>query len=140
MKVSPLQRSVKRITTPTAPSSQGNGNGISKQQLVENENPLAAAVAGGGGGGGGSPRRLLLLPPPPIPPRSKLRPSPLRVSRTVEDGRWDGVDGCGYSVLSSPGLTEAVRRQFGDVLLGGVERGEGYAERVGGFDEGAAFI
>ncbi|KAK4137079.1 hypothetical protein BT67DRAFT_347057, partial [Trichocladium antarcticum] len=95
---SPLQRSVKRITTTSSPTSSiangnGNGNGNGKVLLVENENPSAPS----------SPSLL----PPPIPPRSKLRPSPLRVSRTKFSSP--------YSVTSSPGLTEAVRRQFGGV-------------------------
>ena len=42
---------------------------------------------------------------PPIPARSKLRPEPLRIVRG--DGMHEEEE------VGSPGLTEAVRRQFG---------------------------
>ncbi|KAK4151450.1 hypothetical protein C8A00DRAFT_35898 [Chaetomidium leptoderma] len=88
-----------RLTPPTAASSTKNENAL----LVENESPVT----------------LRLPPPPPIPPRSKLRPEPLRIVRPSSS-----LAGLGYpprppgspsvsSVLSSPGLSEAVQRQFG---------------------------
>ncbi|KAK4032184.1 hypothetical protein C8A01DRAFT_41379, partial [Parachaetomium inaequale] len=94
IKPSPLRHSVsiKRLTPPSSNSnsnSYGTGPGMGNlTRLVENESPVRSA------------------PPPPIPPRSKLRPEPLRIVRPPSVG---GVS----SVLSSPGLTEAVRRQFG---------------------------
>src|SRR5690606_31137976 len=68
-----------------------------------------------------SPTRLfppLSSSPPPIPPRSKLRPEPLRIWRP-NGGDSDGVPESGSaSVLSSPRLTEALRRQFGGIHIG----------------------
>ncbi|AEO65213.1 uncharacterized protein THITE_133372 [Thermothielavioides terrestris NRRL 8126] len=56
-------------------------------------------------------------PPPPVPPRSKLRPEPLRIVRPSltkgQAGAGAGSDS--MSLLSSPGLSEAVLRQFGPV-------------------------
>ncbi len=70
----------------------------------ENESPssglgLSLSLSGG-------------MPPPPIPARSKLRPEPLRIERGV-------VGSVGSLGVGSPGLTEAVRRQFGGGVVNG---------------------
>ncbi|KAK3310816.1 uncharacterized protein B0T15DRAFT_519549 [Chaetomium strumarium] len=72
-------------------------------------------------------------PPPPIPPRSKLRPAPLRISRQTPPGSGNGVmsPSGSASVMSSPGLTEAVLRQFGPVSTN--TGGYGITEK-GGYD------
>ncbi|KAL2161361.1 hypothetical protein VTH06DRAFT_8583 [Thermothelomyces fergusii] len=98
--------SIKRRFTPP---SLGGTRIASGHLLVENE----------------SPTRFPPPPPspPPIPPRSKLRPEPLRIWRP-NGGDGDGAAHPGgsesgrASVLSSPGLTEAVRRQFGGSHVG----------------------
>ncbi|KAL2180941.1 uncharacterized protein P884DRAFT_274797 [Thermothelomyces heterothallicus CBS 202.75] len=116
---SPLRHSgsIKRRFTS---HSLGGTNIASSNLLVENESPTRLPPP--------SPPS-----PPPIPPRSKLRPEPLRIWRP-NAGDADGVtnpvaSGSGSaSVLSSPGLTEAVRRQFGGNLVG---LGSGSGSRVG---------
>jgi len=136
-KPSPLQ--VKKKTSTPNGSASGDG----KQQLMaENERP------GANGHGPSAPVYHFLqvpppLPPPPIPPRSKLRPSPLRLSRVSNSAVDSNVRKSygAYSVTSSPGLTEAVLRQFGPVAGGNSRLGEQETacedERR---DEGAAFI
>ncbi|KAL2144517.1 hypothetical protein VTI28DRAFT_9022 [Corynascus sepedonium] len=111
-------------------------NNNNNSLLVENESPT---------------RPPPQVPPPPIPPRSKLRPEPLRVWRS--NGGGGGGDGIiaspaaaasvsgSMSVVSSPGLTEAVRRQFGGgglAGLGGSGSVSGSGSRVGfGFGLGS---
>ncbi|KAK4250991.1 hypothetical protein C7999DRAFT_38124 [Corynascus novoguineensis] len=110
-------------------------NNNNNSLLVENESPT---------------RPPPQVPPPPIPPRSKLRPEPLRVWRS--NGGGGGGDGIitspaaasvsgSMSVMSSPGLTEAVRRQFGGggfAGLGGSGSVSGSGSRVGfGFGLGS---
>ena len=91
VKLSPLQRSVKRTTPPS------NG----RLSLLENDSPS---------GEGGAP---------PIPPKSLLRstPSPMRRSgpNTGSYGHVGHHHVSTASVMSSPGLTAAVQRQFGPV-------------------------
>ena len=76
---------------------------LTKMLGEENESPCGLSLSLSGG-----------VLPPPIPARSKLRPEPLRIER---------------GVVGSPGLTEAVRRQFG----GGVGNGGGGGEAGGAF-------
>ncbi|KAK4240111.1 hypothetical protein C8A03DRAFT_31765 [Achaetomium macrosporum] len=70
-------------------------------------------------------------PPPPIPPRSKLRPAPLKISRQTPPSAGHGVmsPSVSASVMSSPGLTEAVLRQFGPVSS--ITGGYGVADKGG---------
>ena len=137
VKPSPLQ--VKKKTSTSNGSANRNGK---RQLMVENERP--------GASGPGSPAPVYHflqapppLPPPPIPPRSKLRPSPLRLSRVTNSAVDSNVrKSCGaYSVTSSPGLTEAVLKQFGPVAGGKSRLGEQETTRGDERgDEGAAFI
>ena len=99
----------------------GNGNGNrhgnhNRGRAVVDGRRVVTKMLGGGenespsSGLGLSPSLSGGMPPPPIPARSKLRPEPLRIERGV----------AGSPGVGSPGLTEAVRRQFGG---GGREAG-----------------
>ncbi|KAK3996319.1 hypothetical protein QBC44DRAFT_318714 [Cladorrhinum sp. PSN332] len=105
VKLTPLQRCIKRSTPPSSiPITVG------RTGLSENDSP------------GG------LMAPPPIPLKSALRPSPLKITRplnTVGGGGGVGRSTTTPSVQSSPGLTAAVQKQFGPVYGGG-GGGEGY--------------
>ncbi|KAH6855036.1 hypothetical protein B0I37DRAFT_401893 [Chaetomium sp. MPI-CAGE-AT-0009] len=132
---SPLRHAISVGKRPTPPqlgtyhshgTEAGGGNGGNNRFLVENESPTRA--------------------PPPIPPRSKMRPEPLRIVRTSghHHGQGQGQGGVSVSgvrvlapaspapssVLSSPGLSEAVQRQFGGGLSKAVS-GSGDHQGVG---------
>lgn len=120
----PPPLSTKRTTPPPSLDTRHHANGKGLLPLLaENESPTRLPPP--------PPPPPHRPPPPPPPPqgvrsRSKLRPSPLRVARSSA-GRGYGY-GRGHdhgygspSAMSSPGLTEAVRRQFGFGLLPVVE-------------------
>ncbi|KAL1840754.1 hypothetical protein VTJ49DRAFT_146 [Mycothermus thermophilus] len=109
------------------------GSGNVSGQVNENRNPSTRHSAG-------HPQNPHPLPPP-ISAKSKfrpepLRPEPLRVARQRPfrggEQQWKGIQGLQgppspsmASVLSSPGLTEALRRQFGNGGGGGGGGGGG---------------
>lgn len=113
---SPLRRSLKRIT-PAPPTSLLLPADKDKEKEKENESPGTLCLG---------------QTPPPIPPRSKLRPAPLRISRgAVPVGMVSPAAAGTMSVVSSPGLTEAVMRQFGGGGPDGFGRGGGGGYGVG---------
>ena len=103
-------------TTPTTPTPIPAGKRSGRRAvLAENEKPTEPTEADEAG------------ETPVPPPRSKLRPSPLRVRRHHRHQHHHAHFRRGRS--SSPGLTEAVRRQFG---VAGWEEEEEEEEEGGG--------